>query len=66
MKPLSQQSLYEILDVPCDANPAVIAEAVERAIRKARTLPLPPDENVRQQFVNPNRLKLEFSPGDGK
>jgi hypothetical protein len=31
VKPLSQQNLYEILDVPFDASPAVIAEAVERA-----------------------------------
>ncbi len=31
MKPLSQQNLYEILDVPFDASQAVIAEAVERA-----------------------------------
>ena len=31
MKPLAQQSLYEILDVPFDATTATIAEAVERA-----------------------------------
>ncbi|HYD40733.1 MAG TPA: helix-turn-helix transcriptional regulator [Anaeromyxobacter sp.] len=31
MKPLAQQNLYEILDVPFDANSATIAEAVERA-----------------------------------
>jgi hypothetical protein len=31
VKPLSQQNLYEILDVPFDASQAVIAEAVERA-----------------------------------
>ncbi len=31
MKPLSQQTLYEILDVPFDASAALIAEAVERA-----------------------------------
>ena len=32
MKPLSQQNLYEVLDVPFDATQAVIAEAVERAM----------------------------------
>ncbi|HVO20015.1 MAG TPA: helix-turn-helix domain-containing protein [Anaeromyxobacter sp.] len=32
MKPLSQQNLYEVLDVPFDASQAVIAEAVERAM----------------------------------
>ena len=31
MKPLAQQNLYEILDVPFDASSAAIAEAVERA-----------------------------------
>ena len=31
MKPLSQQNLYEILDVPFDASTAAIAEAVDRA-----------------------------------
>ena len=31
MKPLSQQNLYEILDVPLDASASAIAEAVERA-----------------------------------
>ena len=31
MKPLVQQNLYEILDVPFDATAAAIAEAVERA-----------------------------------
>ncbi len=31
MKPLAQQNLYEILDVPFDATTAAIAEAVERA-----------------------------------
>ena len=31
MKPLSQQNLYEILDVPLDASTSAIAEAVERA-----------------------------------
>lgn len=31
MKPLAQQNLYEILEVPFDATTAVIAEAVERA-----------------------------------
>jgi hypothetical protein len=31
VKPLDEQTLYEILDVPPDANAAVIAEAVERA-----------------------------------
>jgi hypothetical protein len=31
LKPLAQQNLYEILDVPFDANSAAIAEAVERA-----------------------------------
>jgi len=31
VKPLAQQNLYEILDVPFDATTAVIAEAVERA-----------------------------------
>jgi hypothetical protein len=30
VKPLSQQNLYEVLDVPFDATTAVIAEAVER------------------------------------
>ena len=32
MKPLAQQNFYEILDIPFDASPAVIAEAVERAL----------------------------------
>jgi hypothetical protein len=31
VKPLSQQNLYEVLDVPFDASTAVIAEAVDRA-----------------------------------
>jgi hypothetical protein len=31
LKPLAQQNLYEILDVPFDASTAAIAEAVERA-----------------------------------
>lgn len=31
MKPLAQQNLYEVLDVPFDASTAAIAEAVERA-----------------------------------
>ncbi len=31
MKPLAQQNLYEVLDVPFDATAAAIAEAVERA-----------------------------------
>lgn len=31
MKPLAQQSLYEILEVPVDATSAVVAEALERA-----------------------------------
>jgi hypothetical protein len=31
VKPLAQQNYYEILDVPFDAPPSVIAEAVERA-----------------------------------
>ncbi len=31
MKPLAQQNLYEILDVPFDATAAAIAEALERA-----------------------------------
>jgi len=31
VKPLAQQNLYEVLDVPFDASSATIAEAVERA-----------------------------------
>jgi colicin import membrane protein len=38
--------------------------AVERAIWKSQPLPLPPSEAAREQFINPNPLKLVFSPSD--
>jgi len=39
-------------------------DAAARAIKKAEPLPLPQDETARQQFINPNSLRLPFSPKD--
>lgn len=39
---------------------------VERAIKKAEPLPLPKSDAVRERFINPNHLKLKFSPQDGE
>lgn len=44
---------------------AAYDDAVARAISKAQPLPLPPDETVRNLFINPNQLQLKFSPKDG-
>jgi colicin import membrane protein len=45
---------------------AAYDSAVERAILKTNTLPLPKDEAARARFINPNHLELKFSPKDGE
>ena len=45
---------------------AAYDDAVERAIRKTNTLPLPQDEAARAWFINPNHLELKFSPKNGE
>ena len=43
---------------------AAYDRAVEGAILKTKSLPLPQDEAARARFINPNHLRLKFSPKD--
>lgn len=45
---------------------ATYDNAVLRAILKAQPFPLPENEAVRVRFVNPNQIRLKFSPTDGQ
>lgn len=56
--------VFEVKRIKSSGNAAYDA-AVERAIWKAKILPLPKDEEARKLFINPNPLRLKFSPKDG-
>jgi len=62
---LPDGSLLDVTRTKSSGN-AAYDSAVERAIRKAEPLPLPKDEDARASFINPNRLRLKFSPRDGE
>jgi len=45
---------------------AAYDSAVGRAIIRAKVMPLPKDEQLKARFINPNQLRLRFSPSDGR
>jgi colicin import membrane protein len=61
---LPEGTVLDVRKVKSSGN-AAYDSAVERAIWKAGPLPVPTDEEVRARFVNPNKLRLKFSPSDG-
>lgn len=64
IKLLPDGSVMDDLKLVTSSGYPAYDEAIIRAIRKARTLPLPKDATTRERFINPNILTLTFRAGD--